>query len=132
GGTPALSTPKEPPPIETCQIEYSVTKQFLGFPAGDYFFYADAQSPIAGRYAAGCTPFFKPGAMQGLRNWATNTYDPNPQSWDRNAARAHAAVVDLLLKEGWEPTAIRGHQWWQHAFQRPVRREEDGWVVFST
>jgi hypothetical protein len=128
----ASSSPRAPAPLETCQIEYATTKSFLGMPAGQYYFWAKAISPESGEYSAGASPAFNPSAMQGLRNWATKNYDLNPQSWDKNATSAHRALVDLLTKEGWEPTPFQGHEWWQQTFQRPVRREGDGWFIFGT
>lgn len=37
--------------------------------------------------------------------------------------KAHASLVQLLVREGWEPVGV-GEHWWQHRFRRPVRVRE--------
>lgn len=106
---------------ETCQIEWSTLKGALGLRSDRSVFWADAASPLKGSYAAGTSPEFSRSTMQvlgGLFGSGGNSYDYIPLPTHQDAVRAHSALVDHLLQDGWERTEIRGNSWWQHTFRR--------------
>lgn len=127
---------------ESCRIEWGSTagKISRAFAAGGdplygkNCFWADATCPVNGSYSAGCSPLFVPGFFHGLGQFFSGRmglrdWDNRPPANDEATLQAHRALIDVLVKDGWEPRNIRGSQWWQHSFRRPVR-SEDEWVAF--
>jgi hypothetical protein len=138
---PALKV-DEPLQYETCRIEWgstagSISRAFAagGDPLhGKNYFWADATRPVTGTYSAGCSPLFVPEFFHGLGQFfrgriGWRDWDNRPPSNDTNTLQAHRALMDILLKDEWEPTNVRGSEWWQHSFRRPVRNE-DKWIAF--
>jgi ribosomal protein L40E len=123
--------PDTPAPWETCQIEWGNTAGLMGAPIGSDYFWVQATSPVTGTYCAGESSTFRMGAGHYIYLSLTHSNDLRPKASDGNATRPHAELIDALIKDGWEPTEIRGREWWQHSFRRRVRREEDGWLVIT-
>lgn len=80
---------------------------------------ARAVSPAIGTYSAGESSPFSHAFGTGLLQQYVDR-DPNPHSTDSNAAHAHTELVDSLVADGWEPTGLNGHEWWQYGFRRRV------------
>lgn len=117
---------------ETCCIEWGITSDIMGTPTAwsEHYFWAQAISPESGTYSAGCSANFTTGMRHKLL--IRSTRDHRPPSWDDYAIRAFSQLVDLLVRDGWESTPIKGNQWWQQSFRRRVRSEKDGWGIFLT
>jgi hypothetical protein len=116
------ATPAQEPEWETCQIEWSNAETFMGLPKTQRF-WAAAVSPIVGQYSAADSSAFKQGwSTTNTLNFLGKVSDFNPKADDKASLRAHAEVIDQLVKEGWEPTGLKGHHWWQDRFRRRARR----------
>ena len=68
-------------------------------------FYAEAVRPEGDRYEAGTSPRF--------RWWRS---DPPEQT--KSIVAAHEALVQKLLRAGWEPDG-QGFEWYELRFRRP-------------
>jgi hypothetical protein len=77
------------------------------------YFWADANSPVLGKYPAGCSPEWGIGGWQRLIDFFLIFAD---------------ALVQLLLNDGWQAVPAPGPKWWQDTFRRPARDPENGWL----
>lgn len=103
--------PADAPKSETCEINYKVTHDGLTGTRG--YFCVDAIGPD-GPYMANRSEEFSCGY---------NTWTPGV-----NHAPRHKALVDSLVKDGWEPTGDRGEAWWQNRFRRTAAARKTGTV----
>ncbi len=118
------STPAEPARYETCQIEWASNGTMMGLPRNPYQFWAKAVSPLQGEYKAGESVKFN-FAYSGVgEKWMISTghmaADVRPRANDQRTSQAHSDLVQKLVGEGWEPSSLNGHEWWQLGFRRKV------------
>ena len=92
--------------METCEIVYEEVK--WGLINSKYKFWASAIGP-QGSYNAGSSPVFK------------NERTFGPSSTDKQSLNAHNALIQKLIKDGWESTGDRGTAWFNYRFRRQVK-----------
>jgi hypothetical protein len=119
-GTPVGQTIREAdePKWEYCEIVYNRKESLIS--GTDFYFWAKAVGPN-GQYAAGESPhanyWFGPGF---------------PESSNSRHAQIHVQLIEKLVRDGWEPVADRGVEWFQLRFRRKVKGQVNSVEEYAT
>lgn len=99
---------------ETCEIIFKVTYDGITETSG--YFRAEAIG-IHGIYEAGKSKEFGCGYNMSL-----------PDS--KNASHLNS-LIEILVKDGWEPTGARGEHWWNNRFRRKAEEPSADWDTWE-
>lgn len=77
-----------------------------------YYFYAEAISPVKGKYIA--------QKSNMISTWTFLLHFPYDEPSAKVLEKSHDEIVNLLVKDRWEPLPERGDNWWNVKFKRSV------------